>query len=360
MLKLKIWTVTGMAAVGLTLGMTALGAATPAAPAAPVAKKASEAAVSQEWNFQKDDVNSAPGFGKSIAGTWTILAEPDHPGNKMLAQMDYGKKMSVYLSKTSYVNFEAALRLRTDMFERQSHNWQVGMLFRHRDSKHYYKLRVTAANVALLMVAPARLSGAAASSGRTATAAAVSNSGNAKAGGEQLLFFLPMGVAKDQWQRLGVRARGEYFTILLNGREIQTLSDGGVGSGQVGLYTYNTRAYFDDITINSTPVPKFSKGLAVDQDPFEVVQAQEVMVYYYLQHDGVATVRVLEPKGQPYNVLTKGMHSYGINSVIWDGQGLTSLRPAPGLYTLELGTGGKTFTYRLRVKTDPRGKETRL
>ncbi|NTV53105.1 MAG: hypothetical protein HGA76_08865, partial [Candidatus Firestonebacteria bacterium] len=88
--------------------------------------------------------------------------------------------------------------------------------------------------------------------------------------------------------------------------------------------------------------------------------AQAVMVYYYLPRDAMATVRVLDPRGQTYNVLTKGMHSYGVNSVEWDGQGLTTLRPSPGLYTLELETLGKTTTYRLKVLAKPAGKELPL
>ncbi len=307
------------------------------------------------WNFQKDNLNTLPGFGKAIVGNWSIVAEPDHPANKVLAQMDYGKKMSVYLTKAGFVNMDVSLRLRTDMFEQQSHNWQVGMFFRHRDSHHFYKLRVTAANVALVLVTPPSVSAVPSALGRTATA----TSGIAVRG-EQLLFFLPMGVAKDQWQRLGVRARGEFITVSLNGRDVQTLSDSGVGSGQVGFYTYNTKAYFDDVVLNATPVPKFSKGLAVEPDPFQILQTQEVMVYYYLSKDDNATLRVLDPAGQPYNVLTKGGHSAGLNSVVWDGQGLTSLRPTPGLYTLELETAGKTQTYRLRVKNDTPGKETHL
>jgi hypothetical protein len=267
--------------------------------------------------------------------------------------MDYGRKMAVYLSKTPYVNFDISLRLRTDMFEQQAHNWQVGIFFRHQDARHFYKLRVTAANVALIVITPAVAKPTAQAEGRSATAAAGPGGQNPS---EQLLFFLPLGVAKDQWHRLGVKTRGEFITVSLNGRDIQTLADGNVGSGQFGLYTYNTRAYFDDIVLHAAPAPVLTKGLIAEPDPFNIQQAQDVMVYYYLPQDGPVTVQVLDPKGQIYNVLTKGIHSRGLNAVTWDGQGLTALRPAPGLYTLELKTGGGTQTRRLQVKTGVAGK----
>jgi hypothetical protein len=320
-----------------------------------VENKKSVAGAENSWDFQKDALNSSPGFGKSVAGTWTVLAEPDHPGNKVLAQTDTGKKMSVFLSRANYVNFEISLRLRTDMFEHQSHNWQMGLIFRNQDSSHFYKLRVSAANAALLLVAPPRASAVlAGTAGRSRQQTALTLT--AKAGGEQLLFFFPLGTAKDQWQRLGIKARGENLSVFLNGREVQTLSDGGVGSGQFGFYTYNTRGYFDDITLNSSGLPKFSRGLAVDQDPFILSQAQSVMVYYYLPRDMEANLKVLDPKGQTYSVLTKGIHSYGVNSIEWDGQGLTSLRPSPGTYTLEMEVVGKTYPYHLKVLAKPEGK----
>jgi hypothetical protein len=337
-------------------GQLAAGAAVPSKPAAEKKTRAESGEMS--WDFQKDNLNSAPDFGKSVAGTWSVQSEPDHPGNKVLAQMEYGKKMSVFLSKASYVNSEISLRVRTDMFEHQSHNWQMGLIFRNQDSRHFYKLRVSAANAALLLVAPPRSPAVLAGAGRTTNAQALT--ATAKAGGEQLLFFLPLGAGKDQWQRLGIRARGEYLSILLNGREVQTLSDGGVGSGQFGFYTYNTRAYFDDIAVKTTRIPKIAKGLTVDQDPFVLQAAQAVMVYYYLPKDADISLKVLDPRGQTYNVLTKGIHSFGINSVEWDGQGLTSLRPQPGLYTLELDGAGRARTYRLKVQAKPAGKEVPL
>ncbi|NTV52647.1 MAG: hypothetical protein HGA76_06505, partial [Candidatus Firestonebacteria bacterium] len=261
--------------IGLVLGVCLLGPylteATPA-PKAVLEKKAAAEAGEASWDFQKDNLNSVPGFGKAVAGNWQVLSEPDHPGNKVLAQLDSGKKMSVYLSKSNYVNFEISLRLRTDMFERQSHNWQMGLIFRNRDSRHFYKLRVSAANAALLLVAPPRNPGSPTGTDRANKAAPLTST--AKNGGEQLLFFLPLGSAKDQWQRLGIKAHGEYISVLLNGREVQTLSDGGVGSGQVGFYTYNTVGYFDDVAIKSARMPKFSRGLTVDHDPFVLPAAQ--------------------------------------------------------------------------------------
>jgi len=347
------------ALLGLCLAGQTAGAATPVSKSAVEKKRPAESG-DRSWDFQKDALNAAPAWGRNVAGTWTVLAEPDHPGNKVLAQMDYGKKMAVYLSKSNYVNFEISLRVRTDMFEHQSHNWQMGLIFRNQDARHFYKLRVSAANAALLLVAPPRTTEVLAGTGRTLNAQAQALTPTAKAESEQLLFFLPLGTAKDQWQRLGIRARGEYLSVFLNGREVQTLSDGGVGSGQFGFYTYNTRGYFDDISLKATRVPRLSKGITVDEDPFVLQAAQAVMVYYYLPKDADASLRVLDPRGQTYNVLTKGIHSFGLNSVEWDGQGLTSLRPQPGLYTLELKALGKTQSYRLKVQGKTGSKETPL
>ena len=336
------WFLAAGVVIGLTAGLDTAYAGR---------EKKSDPGGALSTDFQKEALNSVPSFGQALNGTWIVTTEPEHPANQVLAQNDYSRQLALFLTKSKMVNFECSVRIRTDTFEHKSRNWQIGFFFRNQDPRHYYKLRMSAANVALVAVTPPRPQGVLASEGRTTAARA-----DVQKNGENLLFFFPLGVSKDSWHTLGIRCWGENITVLLDGRELQTVNDPGIGSGQIGLFTYNTRAYFDDLSIRPHPVPKLTKGLGSDLATLSLSQVQEITVYYYLPADAPVLLRILDPGGKVFNVLTKGVHSAGLNSVIWDGQGLTRLRPEPGIYTVELNALNKNRTCTIRVKNDSGGK----
>jgi flagellar hook assembly protein FlgD len=78
------------------------------------------------------------------------------------------------------------------------------------------------------------------------------------------------------------------------------------------------------------------------------LQDRDLLLYYRLEKDGPMTLRVLNANGKMVGLLSQGVHSGGINSFAWDGQGLNGEKASAGWYTLEVGTDRSTR--RLRVK----------
>lgn len=312
----------------------------PAEPA--IAERPSER--SFQWDFQTQAGAPLPEFWKPLTGTWTVAAEPEHPANLVLRQSGSGPKLAVLASREPLTNFEFSLRARTDTFAHLSRNWQLGFVFRRQDSERYYKLKISAANLALIRMTPPRAETVPVRDGTTRTAAA----DRVKPEGH-LLVFQPLNLPRDSWHTLGVRCLGETLTVLFNGKELQTLSDPGVGSGLIGVYSSNTPALFDDLKLLVRPAPKPSDRLLVIPESFIPFQNGGVCIYYRLDQDAPVSVRVLDPSGRVFNQLTQDVHSRGLNSITWDGQGLIATTPLAGTYTIEVQTGAKVQRARVRV-----------
>jgi len=174
---------------------------------------------------------------------------------------------------------------------------------------------------------------------------------------EQLLVFQPLGAARDSWHTLGIKCQGEAITIKLDERELQTVNDPGVGSGNLGLYTVNTPAFFDDVHLSYVKTPKLTGRIVADRKSFEPFREQELRIYYRMKEDELVQIRVLNPGGKVFNVLTRDVHSLGINCITWNGQGLTGHNPLSGLYTLELLLGNRSYKTQVWVKNDLTGKD---
>ncbi len=309
----------------------------------------------RQWNFEATTASALLRAWKPLRGKWKVVREPEHPANRVLKQGDERSHPACFLSRGTYTNFSFSVRVRTDTFEQQSRNWQLGILFRRRSPDHLYKLRLSTANVALIRMSPGALEIVTGGRSNSRTA------GGARTGKaqpqEQLLLFLPLNVKRDSWHTLGVQCLGEGLTVDLDGKALKTLADPGVGSGAVGLYSMNTRAFFDDVRLDAKPVPELGPGLTVEPKLFRPVRDRELLVYYRLPEDTPLTLRVLEPDGKVFNLLTKGFHSAGINSVVWDGRGLTGRIPETGTYTFDLEFGGRSLQTQARVENDIEGKE---
>jgi hypothetical protein len=303
-----------------------------------------------QWEFDSQTGSRIPEFWKPLTGKWELVAEPEHPANQVLRQSETGPKLAVLASRSPLTNFEFSVRLRTDTFGHASRNWQMGFVFRRQDSERYYKLRISAANLALIRLTPPRTGSVPSSEGHTRTASAE----RAKPEG-QLLVFTPLALPKDSWHTLGVRCLGEIMTVSFDGKELQTVTDPGVGSGLIGVYCNNTAAMFDDLRLTVRPVPKFSGRLTLEPGVFTPFRGGVVLIYYRLDQDGPVTMRVLDPSGALFNPLTKEVHSRGLNSLTWDGQGLTTMSPAPGTYTVEMQADGRTERAQVRVQAGAAG-----
>ena len=96
--------------------------------------------------------------------------------------------------------------------------------------------------------------------------------------------------------------------------------------------------------------------VALDRERFRPYAEGELMVYYRLARDAEARVRVLSPDERVFAVLTKGPHSAGLNSVAWDGRGLTGQLPVDGTYRIDVTLDGETHRRSVEVENDFRGR----
>ncbi len=303
--------------------------------------------IKRQWDFQKNTQKKLTVAWKPLAGQWRVGIEPGQADNRVLNQTDNRRRSQIFLSRAKYTNFEFSVRLRVDTSRDQTRNWQAGLIFRRVDADSYYKLRVTSANIALSRHAPgcpAVIPGS-----ESSTKAASATGKHAKAD-EQMLMMLPLGVSPDKWYVLKVICLGEQITIKLDGKEIRTINDFGIGCGKLGLFTYKSRAFFDDLQLTYLPVTKISKGIRPHRKVFQPSRGRKLLVYYRNPKTGPITVRVMDNRGELFNVLTQGVHRAGINSVVWDGWGISGRKPEAGRYVLEFSGGGRVNAAYVRVK----------
>jgi len=306
--------------------------------------------IKRVWDFQTPASKQIPNFWEPVTGKWVLTVEPEHPGNRVVRQTMVKRSFQYLLSRNKFVNFEFSAKLRTDMFEQKTRNWQMGLLFRRANAKYYYKFRITAANVALLRCSPESLTVLPGSRGSSRAASVTGRFGKKD---EHMLMILPRTNVTDQWHTLSVACYGERIVLKLNGREIRMFSDPVIGSGKVGVYTYKTQAFVDDIRLFYLPVPALKEGIRLTRDVFNPVQDRELLIYYKNPEAGLLEVRVLDFRGKLFYSLTKGVHSAGISSVVWDGRGLDRKSPAASEYTIELNVRGKKYQAKVRVKPSP-------
>jgi hypothetical protein len=231
--------------------------------------------IKRQWDFQKTTRKKLTTAWKPLAGKWRVGMEPGQADNRVLSQKDNRRRSQLFLSRSQYTNFEFSVRLWVDTSQDKTRNWQVGLIFRRMDAGCYYKLRVTSANIALSRHAPGC---PAAIPGSESNTQAASATGRHAKTDEQMLMLLPLGVSPGKWYRLKVICLGEQITIKLDGKEIQTINDFGIGCGKLGLFTYKSRAFFDDLKLTYLPVPESSKGIWPHRKIFRPSQGTKVLV----------------------------------------------------------------------------------
>lgn len=301
----------------------------------------------REWDFQHVKTGQLPKAWKAVSGEWGAGPEPEHPGNRIVHQKTVKRNYQMLLSQQSYANFEFSARLRTDSYEHKTSNWQMGLIFRLADKRHYYKYRITAANIALLRCTPQPAGVLPDYLGATPAASATGRSGKPD---EQIVLILPFSGRTDTWYTLGAAGYGERLVLKLDGRELRMLQDPAAGYGRVGVFTYKTRAFVDDFRLFYYPTPELTTGVMVTKRSFTPRKDRELLIYYVNPADGEVQVRVLDGKGNVFHILTQGQHSAGLNSITWDAQGLLGEFAKPGQYTIQVIAGEKKFKDTVQVK----------
>jgi 3-keto-disaccharide hydrolase len=199
-------------------------------------------ASAQTIDFNKDKAGEPPkGFstaltGQGKAGVWVVTkddASPNH-GN-VLAQTD--------ADATSYrfplCIHDGVMAKDTDISVRfrpvsGKKDQAAGIVWRYRDKDNYYIVRANALenNVVLYKVHNGKredlpLKGEGRTYGKKAT------------------------VPKNQWSELRVTAKGNHFTVWLNGQKLYEVEDGTfTEAGKVGVWTKaDSVTYFDDLKV---------------------------------------------------------------------------------------------------------------
>jgi hypothetical protein len=166
------------------------------------------------------------GRGKAVA--WTVLEDPSAPSGHALAEVsadttDYRFPLAIY-DDQSVTNVTVTVRFKpvAGKVDRAA-----GIAVRLRDPDNYYIVRANALedNVRFYRVVK---------------------------GDRHQIEGVSLKIPSDTWQVLGLRAEGDKFTVMLNGKELFTATDRTfTGPGRVALWTKaDSVTHFDQMIIS--------------------------------------------------------------------------------------------------------------
>jgi hypothetical protein len=169
--------------------------------------------------------------GKGATGQWTIVSDSTAEGGRALAQLspdetDYRFPLGIYEPVTA-TNVEVSVRFKAvaGRIDRAA-----GIAVRLRDSDNYYVARANALedNVNFYRVVK---------------------------GARQQIHGVRTRVTSEEWHTLGIRATGNRFAVMFDGRTLFTADDSTFpSSGKVGLWTKaDSITHFNDLTIHELP-----------------------------------------------------------------------------------------------------------
>jgi hypothetical protein len=174
-----------------------------------------------------------PGFstgltGKGKAVAWTVLEDPSAPSGHVLAEVsadttDYRFPLAIY-DDQSVTNVAVTVRFKpvAGKVDRAA-----GIAIRLTDPDNYYIARANALedNVRFYRVVK---------------------------GDRRQIQGVSLKIPSDIWQVLGLRAEGDKFTVMLNGKELFTATDRTfTGPGRVALWTKaDSVTHFDQMVIS--------------------------------------------------------------------------------------------------------------
>jgi hypothetical protein len=195
-----------------------------------------------ETNFDKDKIGALPKdfttalTGSGREGAWTVVQDDASPGPKnALAQTDadatsYRFPVCVY-EKLSARDVDLSVKFKPVSGNKDQ---AAGLVWRYRDKDNYYVARANALenNVVLYKVQNGKRQ-------------------DLPLRGEGRTYGKKAKVPSGQWSTLRVTARGDLFTVFLNGEKLYEVEDGTFGeAGRVGLWTKaDSVTHFDDLKV---------------------------------------------------------------------------------------------------------------
>jgi hypothetical protein len=195
-----------------------------------------------ERGFDKDKIGALPKdfttalTGSGREGVWTVVKDDASPGQKnALAQTDadatsYRFPVCVY-EKLSARDVDLSVKFKPVSGKKDQ---AAGLIWRYRDKDNYYVARANALenNVVLYKV----------QNGKRA---------DLPLKGEGRTYGKKAKVPSGQWSALRVTAKGNLFTVFLNGEKLYEVEDRTFAeAGKIGLWTKaDSVTYFDDLQI---------------------------------------------------------------------------------------------------------------
>ena len=194
------------------------------------------------WNFDNHKMQELPSgwlsehTGQGSKGNWKVLADPTAPSRpNVLAQLsddatNYRFPLAI-IEKMTYKDVVLSVRFKTISGKRDQ---GAGLVWRLRDANNYYIVRANALenNVVLykmqdgkrISLAPKRT--------------------------PEKTYGVKTPVPGNTWNQLAVAAKGNLFTVSLNGQKLFEVEDNTfVEAGKIGLWTKaDSVIYFDDLT----------------------------------------------------------------------------------------------------------------
>jgi Domain of Unknown Function (DUF1080) len=197
-----------------------------------------------ERGFDKDKIGALPKdfttalTGSGREGVWTVVKDDASPGQKnALAQTDadatsYRFPVCVY-EKLSARDVDLSVKFKPVSGKKDQ---AAGLIWRYRDKDNYYVARANALenNVVLYKV----------QNGKRA---------DLPLKGEGRTYGKKAKVPSGQWSALRVTAKGNLFTVFLNGEKLYEVEDRTFAeAGKIGLWTKaDSVTYFDDLQIDA-------------------------------------------------------------------------------------------------------------
>jgi Domain of Unknown Function (DUF1080) len=199
-------------------------------------------ASAQSFDFNKDKPGGPPkGFstaltGQGKAGVWVVMKDEASPNQgNVLAQTDadatgYRFPLCVYDGLTAK-DADISVKFKPVSGKKDQ---AAGVVWRYRDKDNYYIVRANALenNVVLYKMQNGKRQ-------------------DLPVKGEGRAYGKRVPVPKNQWSELRVTAKGNLFTVWLNGQKLYEVEDGTfTEAGKVGLWTKaDSVTYFDDLKV---------------------------------------------------------------------------------------------------------------
>lgn len=195
-------------------------------------------------NFDNDKIGDAPKdftaalTGQGKAGVWVVMKDAASPEHKnVLAQTDadatsYRFPLCVY-EKLTAKDADISVKFKPVSGNKDQ---AAGVIWRCRDKDNYYIARANALenNVVLYKVQNGKRE-------------------DLPLKGEGRTYGKKTTVPKNQWSELRVTAKGNLFTVYLNGQKLFEVEDGAFAeAGKVGLWTKaDSVTYFNDLKVSA-------------------------------------------------------------------------------------------------------------